>query len=82
MTKQIRSETITIKFRSITDADDEKIGEGFMINTCERSILFSLTKNSRGRQIRGIISGVHDKLPWIYSCIEHFYANYFSLLKL
>ena len=44
MTKQIRSETITIKFRSITDADDEKIGEGFMINTCERSILFPLTK--------------------------------------
>ena len=66
MTKQIRSGTIMIKFRSIADIDEEKIGEDFMINTCETSILFPLTKkNSRGRQIRGIISGVHDKLPWI-----------------
>ena len=40
MTKQIRSDMITIKFRSIADLDDEKIGEGFMINTCEMSILF------------------------------------------
>ena len=39
ITKQIRSDTITIKFRSIAEADDEKIG-GFMINTCEMSILF------------------------------------------
>ena len=44
MTKQIVSDTITIKFRSIVDVDDEKIGEGFMINTCEMSILFPLTK--------------------------------------
>ena len=42
MTKQI---TVTVKFRSITDEDDEKIGEGFMINTSELSILFPLTKN-------------------------------------
>ena len=41
MTKQI---TVTVKFRSITDEDDEKIGEGFMINTSELSILFPLTK--------------------------------------
>ena len=33
MTKQIRSDTITIKFRNIADVDDDKIGEGFMINT-------------------------------------------------
>ena len=44
MTKQIRSDMITIKFRSIADLDDEKIGEGFTINTCEMSILFPLTK--------------------------------------
>ena len=44
MTKQIRSDMITIKFRSIADLDDEKIGEGFMINTCEMSILFPWTK--------------------------------------
>ena len=42
MTKQI---TVTVKFRSITDEDDEKTGEGFMINTSELSILFPLTKN-------------------------------------
>ena len=42
MTKQI---TVTVNFRSITDEDDEKIGEGFMINTSELSILFPLTKN-------------------------------------
>ena len=41
MTKQI---TVTVKFWSITDEDDEKIGEGFMINTFELSILFPLTK--------------------------------------
>ena len=35
MTKQIRSDMITIKFRSIADLDDEKIGECFTINTCE-----------------------------------------------
>ena len=46
MTKQIVGEPITIKFRSIVDVDDEKIGEGFMINTCEMSILFPLTKKS------------------------------------
>ena len=33
-----------IKFRSIADIDEEKIGEDFMINTCETSILFPLTK--------------------------------------
>ena len=44
MTKQIRSDTITIKFRNIADVDDEKIGEGFMINTYEISVLFPLTK--------------------------------------
>ena len=44
MTKQIRSGTIMIKFRSIADIDEEKIGEDFMINTCETSILFPLTK--------------------------------------
>ena len=44
MTKQIRSDTITIKFRSIANADDEKVEEGFMINTCKMSILFPLKK--------------------------------------
>ena len=45
VTKQIWSDTITIKCRSIAAAvDDEKIGEGFMINTCEMLILFPLTK--------------------------------------
>ena len=44
MTKQIRSDTTTIKFKSIVDVDNEKIVEGFMINTCEMNILFPLTK--------------------------------------
>ena len=45
MTKQIRSDTTTIKFKSIVDVDNEKIMEGFMINTCKMYILFPLTKN-------------------------------------
>ena len=44
MTKQIWSDTITIKFRSIADIDDEKLREGFMINTYQMSILFPLAK--------------------------------------
>ena len=44
MAKQIRSDTITIMFRSIADADDEKVEEDFMINTCKMSILFPLKK--------------------------------------
>ena len=44
MTKQIWSDTITIKFRSIADIDDEKLREGFMINTYRMSILFPLAK--------------------------------------
>ena len=44
MTKQIRSDTITTKFRSIADVDDEKLGEDFMINTYQMSILFPLAK--------------------------------------
>ena len=40
MTKQIRSDTITIKFRSIADADDEKVEEGFMINTSKCQFCF------------------------------------------
>ena len=44
MTKQIWSDAITIKFGRIADADDEKIGENFMSNTCEMSILSPVTK--------------------------------------
>ena len=44
VTKRIRSDTITIKFRNIANIDDKKIGEGFTINTYEMSILFPLTK--------------------------------------
>ena len=44
MTKQIWSDTITIKFGRIADVDDEKIGENFMSNTSEMSILFPVTK--------------------------------------
>ena len=44
MTKQIWSDTIRIKFGRIADVDDEKIGENFMSNTCEMSILFPVTK--------------------------------------
>ena len=42
--QQIRSDTITIKFQSIADVDDKKFGEGFMINSCEMSILYPLKK--------------------------------------
>ena len=48
MTKHIRSDSMTIKFRSIADVDDKKIRKGFMINTCEMSILFPLTKKFLG----------------------------------
>ena len=48
MTKHIQSDSITIKFRSIADVDDKKIRKGFMINTCEMSILFPLTKKFLG----------------------------------
>ena len=44
MIKQILSDTITIKFQSIAEVDDEKIGEGFTINTREMSVLLPLTK--------------------------------------
>ena len=45
MTKQIRSDMITIKFRSIADLDDEKIGEGFMINTAKCQFCFREQKS-------------------------------------